>query len=107
MKTRGTMMMFFLRILTTCTVTGLAWLTGMKRWLRSTIPDLECGRGRGGGEGEDEGRVVGKHESKEGVLDGVRGGGEGEEDGFVGVKGGVDGEGASVKEEGARVGFEE
>ncbi|KAL4396459.1 hypothetical protein AHAS_Ahas01G0094000 [Arachis hypogaea] len=68
---------------------------------------LECGGGRGGGEGEDEGRVVGKHESEEGVLNGVRGGGEGEEDGFVGVKGGVDGEGASVEEEGARVGFGE
>ncbi|RYR45139.1 hypothetical protein Ahy_A07g030997 [Arachis hypogaea] len=62
---------------------------------------LECGR-RGGGEGEDEGRVVEKHESEEGVLDGVRGGGEGEEDG-VGVKGRVDGEGASVEEEGTRV----
>ncbi|KAL4375097.1 hypothetical protein AHAS_Ahas05G0247700 [Arachis hypogaea] len=68
---------------------------------------LECGRGRGGGKGEDEGRVVGKHESEEGILDGVRGGGEGEEDGFVDVKGGVDGEEASVEEELAIVGFGE
>ncbi|RYQ84516.1 hypothetical protein Ahy_B10g103893 [Arachis hypogaea] len=68
---------------------------------------LEYGRRRGGGEGEDKGIVVGKHESEEGILDGVRGGGEGEDDGFVGVKGRVDGEGASVEEEGARVGFGE